>query len=102
MINNKFSILRRDLLKELFQEQATSNAHIPVFLNKNQDERIGNALEELSAEGGGVYVLILQDDAADKLSAYEMDYDFEYTVLEAGDNGKPAQIKVDRIYIIEK
>jgi hypothetical protein len=101
MINNKFSILRRDLLKDLYQEPPTSTIHIPVYLNKNQDELIGNALEERDGNGG-VYVFILHEDAADKLSSYEMDYDFDYTVLQAGENGKPRQIKVDRIYIIEK
>jgi hypothetical protein len=102
MINNKFSILRKDLLKDLYQEQATSTTHIPVYLNKNQDELIGNALEEIGDNGNDVYVFILQEDAANKLAAYEMDYDFEYTVLESDENEKPAQIKVDRIYIIEK
>lgn len=100
MINNKFSILRKDLLKDLFQEETTSNVHIPVYLNKNQEELIGNALEETGQNG--TYVLNLQNDAAEKLSAYEIDYDFDYTVLEKDENGKPSQIKVDRIYIIEK
>ena len=100
MINNKFSILRKDLLRELYQDEMTSNVHIPVYLNKNQDELIGNAFEEIGENG--TYVFNLQDDAAQKLSAYEIDYDFEYTVLQADENGKPVQIKVDRIYIIEK
>lgn len=102
MINNKFNILRRDLLKDLYQTEATSNTHIPVYLNKNSEELIGNALETIGTDGDDVYVFILQDDAANKLSSYEMDYDFEYTVLESDENGNPAQIKVDRIYIIEK
>ena len=101
MINNKFNILRQDLLKDLYQDEMTSNTHIPVYLNKNQEELIGNALEETGA-GGGVYVLNLQDDAADKLSAYEIGYDFDYTVLEQDEAGKPPKIKVDRIYIVEK
>ena len=100
MINNKFSILRQDLLKDLYQDEVTSTTHIPVYLNKNQDELIGNALEEPGPNG--TYVLILQEDAANKLSAYEIDYDFDYTVLEADENGKFTQIKVERIYIIEK
>src|SRR5690242_1183517 len=100
MINNKFSILRKDLLKDLYQDEMTSNTHIPVYLNKNQDELIGNAFEETGQNG--TYVLNLQDDAAEKLSAYEIDYDFDYTVLEADEDGKPVQIKVDHIYIIEK
>jgi hypothetical protein len=100
MINNKFSILRKDLLKDLYQDETTSNAHIPVYLNKNQEELIGNAIEETGQNG--TYVLNLQNDAAEKLSAYEIDYDFDYTVLEKDENGKPSQIKVDRIYIIEK
>ena len=101
MINNKFNILRQDLLKDLYQDEMTSNTHIPVYLNKNQEELIGNAFEETGA-GGGVYVLNLQDDAADKLSAYEIGYDFDHTVLERDETGKPSKIKVDRIYIIEK
>ena len=102
MIDNKFSILRKDLLKDLYQKVTTSNTHIPVYLNKNQDELIGNALEEVGSDGDDVYVFILHDDAASKLGAYEIDYDFEYTILEADENGNPTQIKVDRIYIIEK
>ena len=101
MINNKFSILRRDLLRELYQAEPTSNTHIPVYLNKNQEELIGNAVEEIGSENDQ-FVLILQEDAAQKLSAYEIDYDFDYTILESDENGKPAQIKVDYIYIIEK
>jgi hypothetical protein len=102
MINNKFNILRQDLLKDLYQDEMTSNTHIPVYLNKNQEELIGNAFEEIGSGTGGVYVFNLQDDAADKLSAYEIGYDFDYTVLEADENGKPARIKVDHIYIVEK
>jgi hypothetical protein len=101
MINNKFNILRRDLLKNLYQEEMTTNTHIPVYLNKNKDELIGNAFEETGANGG-TYVLNLQEDAAHKLSAYEIDYDFDYTVLEEDENGNPLQIKVNHIYIIEK
>ena len=100
MINNKFSILRTDLLKDLYQDEITSNVHIPVYLNKNQDEPIGNAFEEPGPNG--TFVLNLQDDIAKKLSAYEIDYDFDYTVLEADEKGKPVQIKVDHIYIIER
>lgn len=100
MINKKFSILRKDLLKKLYQEGTTSTAHIPVYLNKNQEELIGNAIEETGETD--TYVLDLQDEAAEKLSAYEIDYDFDYTVLEADENDKPVEIKVDRIYIVEK
>jgi hypothetical protein len=78
----------------------TSNTHIPVYLNRNQDELIGNAFEETGSND--VYVFNLQDDAADKLSAYEIGYDFDYTVLETDENGKPSKIKVDHIYIVEK
>ena len=53
MINNKFSILRRDLLKELYQDETTSTTHIPVYLNNDQDQLIGNALEEPGDAGGG-------------------------------------------------
>lgn len=100
MINSKFNILRRDLLKDLYQEESTSTAHIPVYLNKNREELIGNAVEELGDDGR--YVLILHEDAAEKLSPYEIGYDFDYTVLESDDNGNPMQIKVNHIYIIEK
>jgi hypothetical protein len=100
MINNKFSILRQDLLRDLYQNEMTSNTHIPVYLNRNQDELIGNAFEETGSND--VYVFNLQDDAADKLSAYEIGYDFDYTVLETDENGKPSKIKVDHIYIVEK
>ena len=100
MINNKFSLLRKDLLRELYQEEKTSTTHIPVYLNRNQDELIGNALEETGSTD--TFVFILHEDAANNLSAYEIDYDFDYTILEADENDKPVQIKVDRIYIIEK
>jgi hypothetical protein len=62
MINNKFNILRRDLLKNLYQAEPTSNTHIPVYLNKNQEELIGNAVEEIGSENDQ-FVLILQEDA---------------------------------------
>jgi len=100
MINNKFSILRRDLLKDLYQEETTSNTHIPVYLNKNQEELIGNAYEEVGENGK--YILMLQEDAAHRLSPYEIDYDFDYTVLDSDENGNQVQIKVNHIYIIEK
>lgn len=100
MINNKFSILRADLLKDLYQTETTSTTHIPVYLNKNQGELIGNAAEETSENG--TYIVNLQQDAAEKLSAYEIDYDFDYTVLEADDAGKPVRIKVNHIYIVER
>jgi hypothetical protein len=100
MINNKFSILRRDLLKDLYQEEKTSTTHIPVYLNKNQEALIGNASEELGENGK--YVLNLQEDAAKKLSSYSFDYDFDYTALESDENGKPIRLKVNHIYIVEK
>ena len=101
MINNKFSILRRDLLKDFYQPEPTANTHIPVYLNKNQDELIGNAMEQIDAENDS-FVIVLQDQAAEKLSAYEIDYDFDYTILERDPNGRPSQIKVNYIYIVEK
>ena len=100
MINNKFSILRKDLLKDLYQEETTSTTHIPVYLNKTKEALIGNATEETGENGK--YVLILQEDAAERLSAYDIDYDFDYTVLDSDENGNPLQIKVNHIYIIEK
>ena len=103
MINNKFSILRRDLLKDLYQDEMTSNAHIPVYLNNNMEELIGNAFEDIDMDGGGTFVLNLQDEAAERLSAYGIDYDFDYTVLARDrETGKPSQIVVNHIYIIEK
>jgi len=100
MINNKFSILRRDLLKDLYQEEKTSTTHIPVYLNRNQEALIGNASEEMGENGK--YVLNLQEDAAEKLSSYAFDYDFDYTVLETDERGYPIRLKVNHIYIIEK
>lgn len=99
-MNNKFGILRRDLLKDLFQEETTSTTHIPVYLNSNQEKLIGNAIEETGE--GGRYVLMLQEDAAARLSPYEIDYDFDYTVLDSDENGSPLKIKVNHIYIVEK
>jgi len=100
MINNKFNILREDLLKDLYQDEITSTTHIPVYLNKNQNELIGSAFEQLGPNGA--YVLNLQEEIASQLSAYEIDYDFDYTVLETDEKGKPTQIKVDHIYIIKR
>lgn len=100
MINNKFSILRKDLLKDLYQEETTSTTHIPVYLNSNQEKLIGNATEETGENGK--YIVILQEDAAEDLSAYEIDYDFDYTALDTDENGNPLKIKVNHIYIVEK
>ncbi|MGI8495441.1 MAG: hypothetical protein ACR2L1_09040 [Pyrinomonadaceae bacterium] len=100
MINNKFSILRRDLLKDLYQEEKTSTTHIPIYLNKDQEILIGNASEETGEND--TYVLNLHEDAAEKLSSYAFDYDFDYTMLEADESGDPIRLKVNHIYIIEK